>query len=80
MIKEYKDRVVNEAKDYFEYTKKITKSKKPYIIKAFLLKHRYRKTIRKVKKYISAIGRPISHVSKAAKVLFDDCLSFFTNI
>lgn len=80
MIKEYKNKVIGEAKDYFEYTKKIGKSKKPYLIKAFLMKYRYRKTIRKIKKYTASLGRPIIHTTKAAKALFDDCLSFFTNI
>lgn len=80
MIKECKDKILNEAKNYIEYTKKIGKSKKPYIFKVILLKHRYRKTVRKVKRYVSSFGRPIIHTTKAAKALFDDCLSFFTNI
>lgn len=77
MIKDCYSRIKFEAKEYIAYTKRIHTSHKPFFLKAFLVHHKYNKTLRRIKKYVKNSGKPIMKIGKTAKSLFDECLKIF---
>ena len=71
------------AKDYVTYVKKIDESKKPVCIKLFLIKIKYKRSIRaikkmvkKVSKYIKTFGNTLNSTINLAEDIFNNMIKF----
>ena len=77
------ENVKHIAKDYVDYVKKVEKSKKPALIKFFLIKRKYkhstrsiRRMVKKAMKYVKGLNESLNSLISLAEDIFNNLIKF----